>query len=249
MKTPKPEIDSLEKEFNVVSIKCAELCNELTRQISTLITKANIRLAVPLQNRTKAWTSVLHKLNQKRFVPKKSVLEMQDLVGIRAIFLFKRDTEVMAELIKSNFKVLNEYNSQDKLNDDQFGYSSKHVVIELSDEWLKVPTMRDFAGIKCEIQIRTLSQHAWADASHILQYKAEENVPAPLKRTISRISALLEIVDLEFERILSERESYKENIEEIKLSKSSTEELNVDILVKIMDEKLPIQNKEMNEEY
>ena len=174
---------------------------------------------------------------------------MQDLVGIRIILLFKRDTELIADLIRKSFKMVKEYNSVDKLADNEFGYSSIHQIIELSDGWIKVPTLKEFGNIKAEIQIRTLAQHSWAEASTNFQYKNEENVPKPLKRTISRISALLETVDLEFERILQERTNYKDEIKEIQLTKKSVQKLDVELLKQILNDKLPGKNKTNFENY
>ncbi len=248
----KQDIVKLQEEYAVSKRKFDDLRDELTRQISTLISKSNIYLAVPVQNRTKSWVSINDKITQKRFTIKSSLFEMQDIVGLRIILLFKKDVQTCVDLIRSNFKIISQYNTEDKLEDNQFGYLSIHQIIELSEDWLRVPTLAEYANIKSEIQIRTLSQHAWAEVSQIFQYKNEDNVPKPLKRSISRISALLETVDLEFERVLLERQAYKREISETKNNPKSQEHLNVDILIKILDEKLPIQNKEpegKDEEY
>lgn len=70
-------------------------------------------------------------------------------------------------------------------------------------------------------------------------------MPKTVLRSINRVSALLEIVDLEFERVLSEREQY---VEELR-PETHDEVLNVDLLKKIMDSQLPIVNRVPNEEY
>jgi hypothetical protein len=102
-----------------------------------------------------------------------------------------------------------------------------------------VPSFSSLGELKAEIQVRTMAQHMWAAASHILQYKDEQNVPQPVKRSIYRVSALLETIDLEFERVLRQREIYRAalNVE------ASVETLNVDLLEKILDRALPSQNK------
>lgn len=242
-------IQSLEREFTEINSTCDKFCTELTRQISRLISIDKISLAVPIQNRTKKWESIVDKISQGRYTIKDSILELQDLIGLRIILLFKRDTEQISKLIKNNFKIIKEYNTEDRLEENQFGYSSIHIIVELEDDWLKIPTFKEFKGLKAEIQIRTLAQHAWAEASNIFQYKAENSVPKPLKRAISRISAVLEIVDLEFERILDERNNYKVEIEETSFDDSVPLKLNVDLLSKILDEKLPDKNKRINEDY
>lgn len=243
------DIKKLEQEFERINRLAQDFSVELTRQLSSLLAKEHIRLAFPIQHRAKTWSSVIEKINSGRFIPKSSILEMQDLVGIRVILLFKRDTEKVADIIRGNFNIVSEYNTEDRLQENQFGYLSIHQVIELSEEWVKVPTLKDFKDLKAEIQIRTLAQHSWAETSNIFQYKKEENVPKPLKRTISRISALLETVDFEYERVLSERTEYKEEIKNVKLSEKSIEPLDVDLLIKILEEKLPPENKGRIERY
>ena len=72
-------------------------------------------------------------------------------------------------------------------------------------EWKK------FSGIKFEIQIRTVLQHAWSAISHKLEYKTVNDVPKKMRRQLFRISALLEIGDQEFSslRQISENEIMK----------------------------------------
>jgi hypothetical protein len=97
-----------------------------------------------------------------------------------------------------------------------------------------------------EIQVRTLAQHIWAAGSHKLQYKREASVPPPLRRAIYRVSALLETVDLEFSRVLDEREAYlSEELSEV----TRPQTLNVDLLRAVLDEILPPENKRGDEDY
>jgi hypothetical protein len=108
-----------------------------------------------------------------------------------------------------------------------------------------MPTFKKAAGMRAEIQVRSGAQHIWASASHILQYKQERDVPPPVRRAISRVAALLETVDLEFERVLDERAVYGSQ----KKSETATDELNVDLLAKVLDEELPSENMETEERY
>jgi hypothetical protein len=68
-------------------------------------------------------------------------------------------------------------------------------------------------------------------------------------RSIGRVSALLETVDLEFERLLEERELYKKHLQELKPVILKKEKLNVDILEAILDKELPPSNKGDKEPY
>ncbi len=135
------------------------------------------------------------------------------------------------ELIAEAFNVLRQYDTQERLREDQFSYASRHFVVKLPEEWLEVPTMAQLGELQAEIQVRTLAQHIWAEASQTLQYKQEQNVPPVVRRAIYRVSALLETVDLEFERVLDQRETYRSTVE----ASATDEALNVDLLEKALE--------------
>ena len=105
--------------------------------------------------------------------------------------------------------------------------------------------MAEFSNYRTELQLRTLSQHIWAAASHKLQYKNESNVPPPLRRSIHRVSAILETVDLEFERLLEQRETYIEEFN-VLLDESI---LNTESLRQVLVQKYPESNKSGDENY
>jgi hypothetical protein len=144
----------------------------------------------------------------------------------------------MHALLSNNFKIISYENTAARLEETQFGYQSVHYTVKLPDEWLNVPTMTEFRELKAELQVRTLSQHIWAAASHKLQYKQEASVPLPLRRSIHRVSALLETVDIEFERLLEDRAAYVEEI----ATTDDDQTLNVDLLHKILQAKWPAPN-------
>jgi putative GTP pyrophosphokinase len=91
-----------------------------------------------------------------------------------------------------------------------------------------------------------LAQHSWAEASSILQYKRQESIPRPLRRSIGRVSALLETIDLEFDRLLDERDKYRISLRD---EVTSEAQLNVDILSDLLDRKIPLEFKRTNEDY
>lgn len=100
--------------------------------------------------------------------------------------------------------------------------------------------------------MRTVAQHIWAAASHTLQYKQEQSVPMPVRRSISRVSALLETVDLELERVLREREDYRSSLKATpaeKIAEDFSKELDVDLLQRILADSFPAENKGDDERY
>lgn len=70
-------------------------------------------------------------------------------------------------------------------------------------------------------------------------------MPPVVRRAIYRVSALLETVDLEFERVLEQREAYRGAVEVL----DTDEVLNVDLLEKVLDSLLPAKNKSEDEHY
>jgi ppGpp synthetase/RelA/SpoT-type nucleotidyltranferase len=240
----KKKEDKLKKDYESKKVSAGRFCTELVEQIKELTHQNNIYLAVPIESRVKTWSSISSKI-ERRNLKLKDIIQLNDLVGIRLILLFKRDLIKSRELIEENLEIIEQEDTASRLGESQFGYQSYHYVIKLPNEWLSIPTFKDFAEYKSEIQIRTIAQHIWAAASHYLQYKQEDNVPRAVRRSIYRVSAFLETVDLEFERVLSERENYiKELKPEIK-----DETLNVDILKEILDSHLPSANRSKDEDY
>jgi hypothetical protein len=127
-----------------------------------------------------------------------------------------------------------------------------HFVLRLPQSWLTIPTFSQLGVLKAEIQVRTVAQHIWAASSHKLQYKQEHNVPPPVRRSISRVAALLETVDLELERVLDERDEYRStlaatSVERILQDADAT--LDVDLLQRLLSAEFPEENREEDEEY
>jgi hypothetical protein len=140
--------------------------------------------------------------------------------------------------------------AHDKLGADRFGYLSKHCIVRLKPEWSQIPTFANLPKLHVEVQVRTLAQHIWASASHKLQYKREQAVPLPVRRTLNRVAALLETVDLELERLLDERSDYRKVISHShRATPSDGDRLNVDLLETLHDELLPPANTTPDERY
>jgi putative GTP pyrophosphokinase len=233
----------LEAEYQSLHSIMQHFSEELTRQLNELLEQKDISLGVPIQSRVKKIDSIVNKI-ERNSLSINSIKEMEDLIGLRIILLFDRDVATVCHILNSTFRVLKQEDTQQRLQDSQFGYASIHFLIELPAEWLAVPTLAQLASLQAEVQVRTVAQHIWAAASHILQYKQESNVPPPIRRAIYRVSALLETVDLELERVLEQRASYREEIDA-----DSSEVLNVDSLAKLLDENLPAHNKREPEPY
>ena len=238
-------LESLHNEFQTQATTAARLKIALLEQLENLFSKHEVTLGTPIEGRVKTWESISEKI-QRKSLSLDQVTDLDDLVGIRTILLFRPDLTRVEELLRSTLDVLKAEDTSTRLNESQFGYQSRHFIVKLPARWLSVPSLAGLGDLKAEIQVRTLAQHIWAAASHKLQYKNEANVPPPLRRSIHRVSALLETVDLEFERLLLERSSYVQ-IDIARLG--DNEPLNVDVAKAILSECLPSKNIAETEPY
>jgi putative GTP pyrophosphokinase len=237
-------LEQLRTDYSTVKPRAERLKTALFHEIDQLLEAQGISLGVPLEARVKTWESLAEKL-QRKSLALKAVADLDDLVGVRAILLFRSDLQTAIAAISNTFKVISIEDTGARLDDSQFGYQSQHLIVQLPTGWETIPSFKDLTDLRAEIQVRTVSQHIWAAASHKLQYKQEQNVPPPLRRTIYRISALLETVDLELDRVLEERRTYAEGA----ASASSKQPLNVDLLASVLDDFFPAINKSQTEDY
>ena len=236
--------ENLKNEYDSTAPLYQSLCNELTTQLNELLKQGGVSLAFPIEARVKAWDSISEKCERNALEPS-SLGEIGDVAGLRLLVLFRRDLENVRAMLDANFEVVYFEDTADRLAEDQFGYGSMHFRVRPKQAWLELPTLRPLQGLEAEIQLRTASQHIWAASSHVLQYKKEAHVPTPVRRSINRVAALLETVDLEFERVLAEREEYVETSS----TPGADDVLDTELLRIVLDEVLPPENKGEDEDY
>lgn len=156
----------------------------------------------------------------------KELNEITDIVGIRIITYLESDIDAISTIIEKELKIDKE-NSIDKSKKrvDEFGYKSKHYIVGLNEEREKLVEYQRFKNLKFEIQIRSILQHAWAEIEHDLGYKGLSTIPDSSKRTFNRLSALLEMADIEFDRLNQELIKYENEVE--KLIENEPENVNI----------------------
>jgi hypothetical protein len=94
----------------------------------------------------------------------------------------------------------------------KFGYQSKHLLVTLGEDRSKLVENAAFKQLVCEVQVRTLLQHAWAEMEHDIQYKSDKEIPLDLKKRFSALAGLLELADREFQSIQKDSENLKEAV-------------------------------------
>lgn len=160
----------------------------------------------------------------------KDIKDITDVCGVRIITYYSDTVDKVAEIISEQFEV-DEKNTIDKrktLDPDKFGYLSLHYVISLKENRLSLPEYQIFKDMKVEIQIRSISQHVWAEIEHDLGYKSDIEVPREIRRDFYRLAGLLELVDSEFVGIRNKLSKYKNDVKTYITDIKSKEEMEAE---------------------
>lgn len=197
-----------------------------------------------IETRIKTLESISGKIDIKNY--KSPFEEITDICGIRIITYYLSDLEIISNILKNEFDVVEVIDKQEEMEDDRFGYRSFHFIGKIKNSWLQAPNYRGLDELVFEIQFRTVLMHGWAAINHKLSYKKEMDVPKRFRRDLFRMSALIELADVQFERLRQEREDYANKImiyeEEGEKVSNLSESLNVDILRKILEFYFPERN-------
>ncbi len=154
-------------------------------------------------SRAKTVDSVRQKILHKAYDD--PLAQMTDLAGVRVIGYVESDLQRIRQAIEASFEV-DVGRSLDKsstLGTNQVGYRSIHLIVSLSAPRATLPEYERFRGLRCEIQIRTVLQHAWAEIEHDRNYKFRGSLPAEIQRRFNLLAGQLEAADREFDSIAS----------------------------------------------
>ena len=184
---------------------------------------ANLELHPIVGVRVKTLESFAEKIRRPGKSYHDPLAEVTDFCGGRIIVHTLDDVDALDRFIRGRFSIdfSNSEDKAEKLRYGEFGYLSRHFIVQLDDRWLPFITNEkdkaEFARLAVrnaegrsfvlELQLRTLAQHVWADIYHELGYKNEFKLADRWNRDFARVSALLELADKEFGRVKREIES------------------------------------------
>jgi hypothetical protein len=91
--------------------------------------------------------------------------------------------------------------------------------------------------------------HAWAGMEHKLAYKSQRDVPREFRRSLSQLSALLEIADERFDNLKHQKEDYRLSVTELVKEPggiSASQSMNLDSLQAFMDVAFPDRKQDVD---
>lgn len=155
-------------------------------------------LKIPPLHRTKTEVSLLAKAFTRGNRYADPYAEITDKVGTRFVVLLLSDIDVVKHAVEGcewwSWSLDRDFEEEKAKEPLLFDYQSVHYVVRsrdgISDGEAIFPE-----GMPCEVQVRTLMQHAFAELTHDAVYKATGQVSASVRREVAKSMALIETTD------------------------------------------------------
>lgn len=243
--------DEIIAEYDVNLFRYKSLEEEVKHILGATLRSKGIKFH-SITSRIKEKDSLIDKIERKNI---SALNEINDIIGTRVVCLFIDDIEVIGECIRECFNVITEDNKIDESDVSTFGYMSFHFIAKLKSEYTG-PRYDHIKDSNFEIQLRTISMDAWANISHYLDYKNEQDLPKDLKKDFHALSGLFYVADKHFQMFVkSSAISKKENLEVVQqllsgdLVEKEDDLLNYDNLSALLKKKYHERYKKINSKH
>lgn len=171
---------------NALSPIAEELQNELKELLSGVerIDRISVR-PKSLESFLKKSKNLDEEGKQKYSRP---LAQIQDQVGARIVTFYTDDLERVKEIVSREFRSIE---NQEIVPDseNEFGYIGRHFILLVPNSVRPENVSGDLIPEFFELQIKTLFQHAWAEANHDLYYKPSTPLSPDQKRRIAFTAA------------------------------------------------------------
>ncbi len=148
--------------------------------------------------RPKAPRSVRAKLLRKKYRwPKRQVM---DVLGARVMLYHARDVNAAVEELQKQLRIYacHSVDKRTALGLQEFGYRSVHLIASVRRSSALARQYSKLIGVRFEIQVRSVLEHAWAEIEHEAVYKSGAEFPDEIKRRFAAVAAVLELLEADF---------------------------------------------------
>lgn len=198
----------LREQFEILKPVYASWGNMVVQQILTKLSQKNYDICsfikVPSEPRIKETNSFIEKALYRSKNYKNPLLDITDKVGVRFVVLNLCDIEIIKEIIDGmeewDISLDRDFEEEKRSKPELFTYQSVHYIVR-NRKACNYCGIDIESGTPCEIQIRTLLQHAYAELSHDIAYKKADDIPSYVKRKFARSMALIEATDELFKEV------------------------------------------------
>ncbi|WP_407289501.1 GTP pyrophosphokinase family protein [Raoultella planticola] len=194
----------------VVSFICERLIQDYSKNLKSF-------LKVPVEHRVKEDNSLVDKAfyRSKQYTDPYS--EIEDKVGARFVVMLVSEISDISGIILKASKdgVWDAIQCRDFITERNasptiFTYQSDHFIIR-SKSRFEHNEITINENIPCEVQVRTLLQHAYAELTHDAIYKRKTIVKPEIQRTVAKTMAFIETADEFFTHVTTQLDSQSYN--------------------------------------
>jgi ppGpp synthetase/RelA/SpoT-type nucleotidyltranferase len=129
--------------------------------------------------------------------------QIQDQLGARIVTFYASDVPRIADEVRRFFHPI-----ENKLRvpetESEFGYIGEHFILMIPSDVLVGIETADDSPTLFELQIKTLFQHAWAEAGHDIGYKPYDELTSLHRRKIAFTAAQAWGADQIFDELFKE---------------------------------------------
>jgi ppGpp synthetase/RelA/SpoT-type nucleotidyltranferase len=176
-----------------------------------------------VQRRAKDAASLKVKLDRASAAPDAVIADIaKDIAGCRLIFYTNGDVHRFnqSRILNDNFVIDFDRSKIHYPSNSEEGaefFISENWVVQLNEARSAMPEYRRFAGLRCEVQVQTILDHAWAEMAHDTIYKpmtdsgfGNDAVDAMRKRLRKVMREFLQPAGYAFEKIASDYSRLRE---------------------------------------
>ena len=198
------------------------ICAKLSELVSPKVPIAiELFFRIPIKHRLKDEESLLSKAFHRNKNYDDPYVRIEDKVGARIVVLSSADIKVVDDVFspQNEFWIsekARDYEEERALKPFEFDYQSVHYV-------LKARAGVEYAGVQisegtpCELQVRTLLQHAYSELTHDTLYKPNVAAEPDVKRAAAKSMALIEATDDYFTEVRRRIEQATASSEQVRL--------------------------------
>lgn len=222
-------LDDYEKKYFSTYEAFAETVRFILEK--ALLAAENLPRPQSVQCRAKGVESLRQRLAEAGKLETQTLeIDRRDLTGVRLIFYTNNDVDrfLASPLIRENFEIEEDSTKIHHPTPENKGrrYRAIHYTVRLREDRTHLPEYAKFAGMRSEIQVQTILNHAWSETSHDLIYKAKmgngfgkkamDGITRRFERIMDKylIPAGFEIqkAQQEYERLLQGKELFDKDI-------------------------------------
>lgn len=184
----------------VVDFISAALVNDLHKDLKNF-------LKIPATSRVKEDESLIDKAFYRDKNYQNPYEDIEDKVGARFVVMLVSEVNDICEVIEKAHRdgiwhanKCRDFNEERRLFPTLFTYQSHHFIIRSNCDFI-CQGVKIEKNIPCEVQIRSLLQHAYAELTHEVTYKKKTVIEPYVGRTIAKTMAFIETADDFFKEV------------------------------------------------